>query len=363
MTRRHLVTTVAATVVAPMVNLGRYQLFGATDTYSSRVIDLVARSLVIDMLGLLTMDWPKLAGWHSDPSLFQPADFDRVRSSGIDVLHPAVELGGTDAYQTTRKWMGDWQHFINQNATRFQTVRTCRDLTSAKENGRVGILFGMQNSEHFRWVEDVDYFYEQGQRISQLTYNENNRLGCGCGTRNDTGLSEFGAEVISAMNTCGMAIDVSHASERTTLDAIEMSSRPLLITHSNCRALVRHPRCKSDDAIRAMARKGGVMGITGVGAFLSTKRDASIDDVLDHFDHVAQLVGVEHIGIGSDAGLDEGPALPHLKVRGLQQTRRVFDLTQGFLRRGYSEDDIQAILGGNFQRALDRILTPKSRIS
>jgi membrane dipeptidase len=344
-----------------MVNLGRCQLFGATGTYPTRVVDLVARSLVIDMLGLLTMDWPKLSEWHSNPSLFQRSDFDSVRRCGIDILNPAVELPGKNPHEDTCKWMGDWQRFVDANSTRFQFVRTCQDLIGAKQSGRIGILFGMQNSQHFRWAEDVSLFYSKGQRISQLTYNEDNRLGSGCGAASDRGLSQFGGEIVQAMNACGMAIDVSHASERTTLEAIDASNKPLLITHSNCRALVRHPRCKSDEVIRSMAHRGGVMGITGVGAFVSRGRSASIEDVLDHFDHVAQLVGVEHIGLGSDAGTDDGPTQPHLRVRGLDQARRVFDLTQGLLARGYSERNIEAILGGNFYRALGQILCADSK--
>jgi membrane dipeptidase len=302
------------------------------------------------------MDWAKLARWHSDPSLFGKSDFEEVRRSGIDILNPAVELASADPFAETVAWLKGWQGFIEKNPGSFEVVESCRDLETAKRTGRIGIFFGMQNSEHFRSAADVPLFYTQGQRISQLTYNAGNRLGSGCGERNDVGLSEFGADIVGAMNTCGMAIDVSHASERTTLDAIEASRKPLLITHSNCRALVKHPRCKSDEAIRAMARKGGVMGITGVGAFSSTQRKASIEDVLDHFDHVAELVGVEHLGIGSDAGIDEARPLPHLTVQGLRQSRRVFDLTAGFVRRGYSDSAIEAILGRNFQRALGGIL-------
>jgi membrane dipeptidase len=340
-----------------MVNLGRCQLFGATGkTYSTRVVDLVARSLVVDMLGLLTLDWPKLARWHSDPSLFTSTDFAAVRRSGIDVIHPAVELTADNPFQVTANWLDDWQGFIDRNPGQFQLVRSCKDLLAAKRTGRVGILFGMQNSEHFRWVEDVRFFYDKGQRISQLTYNASNRLGAGCGERNDRGLSEFGGQIVRAMDACGMAIDVSHASERTTLDAIEASYKPLLVTHSNCRALVPHPRCKSDEVIRAMAKKGGVMGITGVGAFSSNRRKPSIEDVLDHFDHVAGIVGIEHVGIGSDAAVDEGRTMPHLQVQGLRQSRRVFDLTAGLVRRGYRDDAIEAILGGNFKRALNDIL-------
>ena len=364
MTRRHLFTAAAATVAAPMVNFGHCRLFGAGGkTYSTRVVDLVARSVVIDMLGLLTMDWPKLARWHQNPSTFRGADFEQVVRSSIDVLNPAVELAGENPYAETSEWLDNWRRFIAQNPQRFTVVNNYSDMGIAKASGRVAILLGMQNSEHFRTAADVELFYGKGQRISQLTYNSENRLGGGCGARRDSGLTDFGAQIVRAMNRVGMAVDVSHAGQATTLNAIEVSDRPLLITHSNCRALVPHPRCKSDEVIRAMARKGGVMGITGVRAFLSRRGGASIEDVLDHFDHVARLVGVEHLGIGSDAGVDVGRPAPHLDVHGLNQPRRVFDLTEGLVRRRYSDAAITGILGGNFGRAMQgifRAATPPS---
>jgi membrane dipeptidase len=359
MTRRQLFTVAAATVAAPMVNLGHCRLFGAAGkTYSTRVVDLVARSVVIDMLGLLTMDWPKLARWHENPSTFRTADFEQVQRSSINVLNPAVELGGDDPFAETTEWLDHWRRFIDQNSNRFALVNSCSELTATKRSGRVAILLGMQNSEHFRTTSDVGLFHAKGQRISQLTYNSENRLGSGCGERRDGGLTDFGGEIIRAMNMAGMAVDVSHAGERTTLDAIKASDRPLLITHSNCRALVPHPRCKSNEVIRAMAHKGGVMGITGVRTFLSRRGGASIEDVLDHFDHVAKLVGVEHLGIGSDAGVDGGRTAPHLDVHGLDQPRRVFDLTEGLVRRRYSDAAITGILGGNFERAMETIFCP-----
>jgi membrane dipeptidase len=353
MTRRHLLAMGAC---APLVNFGRCRLFGATGpVYSTRVVDLVARSLVIDMLGLLTLDWPKFARWQASPENFGDSDFQKMRATGIDILHPAVDLGALHSFREISLWLRGWRYFIEQHPTQFQAVHSCADLKEAKQTGRIGILLGLQNSKHFRTPADVAFFFAQGQRISQLTYNESNRLGSGCTDGADAGLSSFGVDIVSAMNAVGMVIDVSHAGERTTLDAIAASSKPLLITHSNCRALVQHPRCKSDAVIRAMSQKGGVMGITGVKAFLSPRARPTIEDVLDHFDHVARLVGVEHLGIGSDAGVD-GSAAHYLEVEGLNQPRRIFDLAQGLMRRRFSDTAIEGILGGNFQRALQSIL-------
>lgn len=359
MLRRRLLTGAATVVAAPMLNFGNCRLFGAGGrVYPTRVVDLVARSLVIDMLGLLTMDWPKLDRWHARPAEFSSSDFDQVLRSGVDALHPAVDLNTDDPHESTLRWLRRWKTFINEHPREFKAVHRSGDLAPFNQSRRIGIIMGMQNSEHFRTPEDVRLFHDEGQRISQLTYSNGNQLGSGCTDRYDNGLSHFGSNVIRAMNETGMAIDVSHASERTTLDAIEASSKPVLITHSNCRALVRHPRCKSDNVIKALARKDGVMGITGVRAFLSPRRRATIEDVLDHFDHVAKLAGVEHLGIGSDAGLDATRPAPYLEVEGLHHPGRVFDLTRGLLRRGYSEQAISGILGRNFQRALDSNLPP-----
>jgi len=157
-----------------------------------------------------------------------------------------------------------------------------------------------------------------------------------------------------------MAIDVSHCSERTALDTFKHSRRPVLITHANCSSLNPNPRCKSDAVIRALADKGGVMGITAVPAFVRASGRVGFKDVLDHFDHVARLVGIEHVGMGSDADLDAvdprtGRVRPMYAVAGLDHPRRAFDLAEGLLARGYKDADVELVLGGNFARCLTAI--------
>jgi membrane dipeptidase len=154
-------------------------------------------------------------------------------------------------------------------------------------------------------------------------------------------------------------VDVSHCSDRTTLDAIEASKKPVLITHANCRALVPNSaRCKTDTAIQRAASKGGVIGVTMVRYFVRPGGSATIEDVLDHIDHVVRLVGVEHIGLGSDvdlAGRDGVHPKRKNDLDGIDYSKKIYDLTEGLLRRKYSSRDIQLILGGNFQRALSSI--------
>jgi membrane dipeptidase len=177
------------------------------------------------------------------------------------------------------------------------------------------------------------------------------------------------------MNRTGMAVDVSHCGDRTTLDAFEASKKPVLITHSNCRALVDgHARCKSDEAIRAVGKAGGVMGITGVRNFVTAQEPTTVDSVIDHFDYVRKMIGVEHVGVGSDTDLDgyddlEPDALRQLRasykdsyrfrdridIEGLDHPQRMFDLTEGLIRRRWSDADILLALGGNFARVLGEI--------
>src|SRR5690606_9170053 len=151
----------------------------------------------------------------------------------------------------------------------------------------------------FRTMDDVKTFYDLGQRCSQLTYNSQNYYGSGSTERVDGGLSDSGVELIQKMNELGMLVDVSHCGPQTTLDAIEVSPLPIAITHSNCRALNDHPRLKTDEAIRKLAAKGGVMGITGVRNFVRGQEPTTIEHIVDHIDHVVKLVGIEHVGIGT----------------------------------------------------------------
>src|SRR4029077_3756465 len=178
--------------------------------------------------------------------------------------------------------------------------------------------------------------------VSQLTY-ERNRIGGGSGGPLD-GLSENGAKIVARMNAVGMAIDVSHCADRTTLDAIEASQKPVLVTHSNCRVLVPNSgRCKTDDAIKHLAAKGGVFGVTMVRNFVHSSGPATIENVLDHFDHVANLVAVEHVGLGSDVdldGRDPGRQKKKYDLDGVDYAKKIFELTEGLVRRKYSNADI-----------------------
>ena len=253
----------------------------------------------------------------------------------------------------------------------FTAVDKVADIVRAKRDGKCAVIMGLQNADHFLTPQDVQFFYDMGQRCAQLTYNSQNRIGSGSTDRVDGGVSDYGVAIIEAMNKAGMLIDVSHSGDRTTLDAIALSPKPIAITHSNCRALVDHPRVKTDEAIKALAAKGGVMGITGVRMFVSKKEPTTIVDMVDHIDHVVKLVGIDHVGIGSDSdlnGYDDTTPETNKMLRGAYKDSyafrekidtdgfdhplKTYDLVEELIRRRYSDADISAVLGGNFQRLL-----------
>jgi membrane dipeptidase len=312
------------------------------------------------MLGLLTLNWAQLERWQTTPGSFSAKDFQKLRDSGIRIFHPAVAFESPQSYAITRQWFTKWNRLITEHPDRFIRIDGPADITLAAQADKIGIILGMQDANHLRSIDDLDAFYAMGQRLTQLTYNSTNRLGAGCKVTAQNGLTAFGHEVVTRMNKIGMAIDVSHCGEQTSLDAIEASAKPVLITHSNCLALAPGvSRCKSDEVIVAAARKGGVIGLTGVRHFVRAKDPVTIEDALDHFDHVVKIAGIEHVGLGSDTDLSGRDSAtvprPLYDIAGLNHANRVYELTEGLIRRGYTDEQIGLILSGNFQRALNQI--------
>ncbi|MEP6691601.1 MAG: membrane dipeptidase [Gemmatimonadaceae bacterium] len=380
LSRREFLTSAsglaAASLAAPMLNRGRFRLFAQSSReYSARAVALMQRSIVIDMLSPFTLNFPQQTKWTADPESFTTADLQRFKDSGITVFHPAVGLGGRDANRQALEFFAGWNAFLAGNDDKLMRVDSAADFQRAKSSGKIGVILGLQNSEQFTRPDDVDFFFGLGQRVSQLTYNSRNLIGNGSTERRDDGLSDFGVAIVERMNKVGMVVDVSHCGDRTTLDAFEISKRPVLITHSNCRTLAGgHPRDKSDEAILAVGKSGGVMGITAVRMFVRDKEPTTIEHVLDHFDHVRTLIGPEHLGVGSDIDLDGYDKMPpeinkqlrasykgsygfreKIDIEGLDHPKRMFDLTEGLIRRRYSDAEIEGILGGNFRRVISQI--------
>ena len=367
LTRRQVLrgTATAGLIGFPMINVGRYAVAGAQErSYSARAVALVERSLVIDMLGVPRIDFRPTA--YSEP--LTEAEIAQFRASGINAMHNAQGVG---TREDALEFLAAWQGFAGRQPDLFALVDKAEDLDRAKRQRRIGMIIGLQNASHFNAPEDVAHFYGLGLRCAQLTYNNQNRIGSGSTDRVDGGVSSFGEQIVRAMNAVGMLVDVSHSGDRTTLDAIELSSKPIAITHSNCRALNDHPRNKTDEAIRALAGKGGVMGITGVRNFVRSSEPTNVGHVVDHIEHVARLVGIEHVGIGTDSdlnGYDDMPPDQYERLKagydrsyafreridtdGFDHPRKIYDLTEELIRRRHSDADIALILGGNFRRLL-----------
>jgi membrane dipeptidase len=358
----------AGALAFPMINRASFAFAAApARQYSARAIKVVRESLVIDMLAPLKLDF--------DPKFFdQPfgaKDLAEFKASGITGFHHSVGIGAPGAKTQALDFLASYQGWIGRQADDFTLVGTAADLDRAKAEGKSAIIMGLQNADQFETADDVKYFYRLGLRCAQLTYNSQNLIGSGSTDRIDGGVSDFGEEIIKAMNKAGMLVDTSHSGERTTLDAIALSPKPIAVTHSNCKALNPHPRNKSDEVIKKLAAKGGVMGITGVRMFIKATDPTTVADMVDHIDHVVKLVGIEHVGIGSDADLNGYDDMPpdqykqlkagykasyafrdKIDIDGFDHPRKFFDLTEQLIRRGYSDSNIGLVLGGNFRRLL-----------
>ncbi|MGE5245176.1 MAG: dipeptidase [Betaproteobacteria bacterium] len=377
-TRRTALKTILAGAAAPMINLGRVRLDAqASRRYSTRAVDLVKESLVVDMLHQIVYRIDQsdvLKRWLYQPHGFTGADFDRYRQSGISV----ISFGNAArSHEDGIRLFGEFNGFIAGYPQWLLRVDEPARFLEAKRTGRLGIHFGLQNSTHFRSPDDVDTFYGLGQRSSQLTYNQANLIGDGAFEPRNGGLTEFGVKIVERMNRVGMVVDVAHAGDRTQLDAFRLSTKPVIISHGNARALDDgHPRCVSDESIRALGRSGGVMGINFISFMVKRREPVTIDDVIDHVDYVTKMIGIEHVGIGSDIGLESNdhadPAMfrrfmaaadPRYRVHereaveGLDHPLRFFDLTDALLRRGYSDAQIRLILGENWRRVLSSVWT------
>jgi len=383
-TRREFLQVGAALIAAPYLNRGRFRLFPWSEAeYSARCVAILERALVIDMLSPLTLNFPQGTKWAQNPENFTQADFERFRSSKINVFHTAVGFGGPDAYQDGLRFFMAQNALIAGRSEYFTRIDSPADLSSVHGSGKIGVLLGAQNSDHFvrpdynrrDMLATVDEFHAYGQRVSQLTYNSRNWFGSGSTERSDGGLSDMGVQVVERMNKVGMGVDTGHSGDRTTLDAFEVSKKPVLVTHSNVRALnPGHPRCKPDEVIRAVGKAGSVFGITGVRNFVTKTEPTTVEHLLDHFDYVAKMIGVEHVGVGSDIDLDGYDDMPKeiydrlkagykgsyafrdkIDIDEVAHPKRMYDLTEGLIRRKYTDQQIEGILGGNFKRVLTEI--------
>jgi len=231
-------------------------------------------------------------------------------------------------------------------------ARTPGDIAANKAAGRKSVLLGIENGialEHD--IANVELFARRGVTYMTLCHNGDNDI-CDSARRSAAthkGVSSFGAGVIREMNRCGMMVDMSHAGEKSFYDALDISSMPIVCSHSNCRALCDVPRNLTDDQMRALAIKGGVMHITLYHGFLrNDDGEANILDALAHLEHAIDIMGIDHVGLGTDFDGDGG-------ICGLADASELINLTIQLLRRRYSHDDIEKIWGGNWMRVMNEV--------
>ena len=239
---------------------------------------------------------------------------------------------------------------VRSNRKYISLARTPADLYEDKRKGRKSIMFGIENAIALNHdVANVKHFAQRGVVYITLCHNGDNDV-CdsakGCNT-ND-GVSKFGEKVIREMNRNGIMVDLSHANERSFFDALEISKMPIVCSHSSCRALCDVPRNLTDEQLRALAQKGGVAHITLYPGFLRTDGEATIRDAIEHLNHAVKIMGIDHVGLGTDFDGDGG-------VRGLASSSEMLNFTLALLKNKYSERDIQKIWGGNWLRVMAQV--------
>jgi len=326
---------------------------------------LYDRSLVID--GLQTCAWSR-------------SIFEEMREGNVTMVNAASLLW--ENFSEGLAYVRQWEAHFAENADLIMPIRSVDDIEVAKATGRTGISIGWQNTSP---LEDrLDYvrlFKMLGVNMMQLTYNTQNYSGAGYLENRDSGLTGFGAEVIDEMNRHGVLCDLSHVGDLTSEEAIAHSRKPVCISHVLPRALHDVKRNKPDHLFRACAQKGGVIGVSLFAPGLKAGNDATIEDYLDAMTHVLDLVGEDHVAIGTDfstghprpgpwllwANRDKGHArqLTNFgstvvrKPQGFSRISETPNVADAMLRRGWSETRIQKILGQNWMRLFRETWTPE----
>lgn len=242
------------------------------------------------------------------------------------------------------------EDIVKSNSRYLSIARTPQDLYEDQRKGRRSIMLGIENGLALgHELSNVKHFAQRGVVYITLCHNGDNDI-CdsarGCNTHN--GVSQFGEKVIQEMNRCGLMVDLSHAGEKSFYDALQISSTPIVCSHSNCRALCDHPRNLTDDQLRALAQAGGVAHTTLYHGFLRTEGEATIIDAVKHLEHAIDVMGIDHVGLGTDFDGDGG-------VRGYADASEAIQFTLQLLRRHYSERDIKKIWGGNWLRVMAQV--------
>ncbi|MDA1072780.1 MAG: membrane dipeptidase [Proteobacteria bacterium] len=314
--------------------------------------------------------WDDHAGFGPDPSV----DLSKLqiwKDAGVDYLSIDVGYDVMD-WRMTVKSLAAFRRWIRATDG-YRLVTSVAEVRQAKKDGDLAVTFDLEGMNCLDGSLDmVELYHALGVRQMLFAYNKNNLAGGGCHNGNE-GLSDFGRAVIGEMNRLGMIVDLSHCSHRTTMEAMALSSAPCIFSHSNSRELWDHERNIYDDQVKACAATGGVVGIVGIGIFLGNN-DIRTATLADHIDHYVNLVGPSHVGIGLDyafesEGGDDGflgavlESAPDYWPKAqydypsvdCAHPRQILELTEELLRRQYKEDDVVAILGGNFMRVAEAV--------
>ncbi len=320
--------------------------------------------------------------FHGDGNA-EPLKSGQVTAANITVA-PYLE-GMVPAFDAMARWLAA----AADPANGWRVVRTVDDITAARDEGRSGLIMGWQNMLPIESnIERIHAFHAMGLRIAQLTYNEANLIADGCGETRGAGLTDFGRKVVQTLNRVGVAIDLSHCSEATVQETAELSSKPVLLTHANAKAVDLRVRNKTDASIRAVADTGGVIGVS-IHGFLNwngdPKHPPTLDNFIKHVRYIADMVGVEHLGIGTDFACIQdpaqveailnlsrnypGPAGVFINAFGNRladrypsdtPTPREFPLIlQALERAGFSRQEVDGIAGGNFMRVFAQAWQPE----
>lgn len=343
--------------------LFRWLVDRARDFYTAK--DLHRRMLTLDTHCDTPMFFPQ--GIHfdqRDPRIL--VDMHKMAEGHQDAVImaaylPQPKLGETFSSKVAFKVDGPIQYadlifdkieeIVNANSRYLSIARTPSDLYEDKRKGRRSIMLGIENGLALNHdISNVRYFARRGVVYITLCHNGDNDI-CdsarGCNTHG--GVSRFGEQVIKEMNRCGIMVDLSHAGEKSFYDALSISSKPIVCSHSNCKALCDVPRNLTDDQLRALAKHGGVAHITLYHGFLrNDSQEATVMDAIAHLEHAISVMGIEHVGLGTDFDGDGG-------IRGLADSSELINFTLHLLRRRYSERDIARIWGGNWLRVMAQV--------
>jgi membrane dipeptidase len=297
---------------------------------------------------------------------------ERLRRGGVTALNATV-AGTRDNFRQAINKIMEVRRFVKTRSDAAVLVQTAQDIQRAKAEGKVGVTVYFQQGSAFEddWLNTIPALQVLGLRVTTLTYNERNLIGCGCYETTDDGLSAYGKQVVRGLNANGIIIDGSHVGQRTVRDAAACSAAPIIYSHTNAAALFPHPRNASDDNLKAVADTGGVIGTTAWEVLLKRSPDhlPTLSDLLDNIDYCASLVGIDHVGIGTD--LNEnframpiqsvweatymGPSYRNRELPGFEWLSDFPNVTRGLVQRGYSDEDITKVLGGNFMRVAEQV--------